>query len=279
LGGRLGLRAGAGWGRRRQREPLFPPRQPLYSSPHPHTHLHGASAAAAAGGGLSSDGSGSDGSGQHHSHRLSVSQQGHLSPAATAGAPLSGDPDTPPGDANVDQGPAAADHHHHHGSGVRGGSGGGCVESALGSALGAGCSPGRQLGGGAVAAAYARSGRVAGAGGGAGGGGGGGHLLTRPLSSLAAAGLELGAYNFFAVALGTWGVQRISATKVAFLGQATSLITPLLLAASGQRVAPVVWAACGAGALGGVMVAADGAQQQQGEAVAAGGAVSQGQQG
>eukprot|EP00198_Chlamydomonas_reinhardtii_P012030 XP_001701367.1 predicted protein [Chlamydomonas reinhardtii] len=66
---------------------------------------------------------------------------------------------------------------------------------------------------------------------------------------LVAAGLELGLYNFGAVAFGTWGVQRLSATKVAFLGQATSLMTPLLVAASGQRVARVVWLACMAGAL------------------------------
>ncbi|PNH11447.1 hypothetical protein TSOC_001723 [Tetrabaena socialis] len=102
--------------------------------------------------------------------------------------------------------------------------------------------------------------------------GGGGSVLSRPLGSLVAAGLELGTYNFVAVALATWGVQRISATKVAFLGQATSLITPLLLALSGQRVAAVVWGACCAGALGGALVALDGT----GRAAAAAAAVAAG---
>lgn len=59
--------------------------------------------------------------------------------------------------------------------------------------------------------------------GGAGGGGGGPRRhglagarnpLTMPVSSIVAAGLELGLYNLVAVALGTWGVQRISATRV-----------------------------------------------------------------
>ncbi|KAG2491048.1 hypothetical protein HYH03_010494 [Edaphochlamys debaryana] len=94
--------------------------------------------------------------------------------------------------------------------------------------------------------------------GGSGPGWAGRNVLARPLPSLAAAGLELGAYNFFAVALGTWGVQLLSATKVAFLGQATSLMTPFLVALSGQRVAAAVWAACAAGAMGGALVALDG---------------------
>ncbi|KXZ51818.1 hypothetical protein GPECTOR_11g259 [Gonium pectorale] len=130
-----------------------------------------------------------------------------------------------------------------------GGAGGGCgVHGPYGSSMGAAAAAG------AAAAGHA----------GGGDGGGrmgllrGGNLLSRPLSSLTAVGLELGAYNFFAVALGTWGVQRIPATKVAFLGQATSLITPLLVALSGQRVAAVVWGACCCGALGGALVALDG---------------------
>ncbi|GIL52968.1 hypothetical protein Vafri_8694 [Volvox africanus] len=82
--------------------------------------------------------------------------------------------------------------------------------------------------------------------------------LSTPWTSLAAVGVELGTYSFCAAALGAWGVQRISATKVAFLGQASSLITPVLVALSGQRVALVVWGACGLGVLGAALVALDG---------------------
>ncbi|GIL83314.1 hypothetical protein Vretifemale_12150, partial [Volvox reticuliferus] len=85
-----------------------------------------------------------------------------------------------------------------------------------------------------------------------------GNPLLVPWASLAAVGLELGTYSFCAAALGAWGVQRISATKVAFLGQASSLITPVLVALSGQRVALVVWGACGVGVLGAALVALDG---------------------
>ncbi len=82
-------------------------------------------------------------------------------------------------------------------------------------------------------------------------------FLNRPARTLPAAGLELGLYNFAAAALGAWGVQRLSATKTAFLSQATSLITPVLVALSGAHVSGVVWLACGAGAAGGAMVALD----------------------
>ncbi len=48
-------------------------------------------------------------------------------------------------------------------------------------------------------------------------------------------------------------------SQAAFLSQATSLLTPLLVAASGTRVAALVWLACAAGAAGGALVALDGA--------------------
>ncbi|GLI69105.1 hypothetical protein VaNZ11_013652 [Volvox africanus] len=82
-------------------------------------------------------------------------------------------------------------------------------------------------------------------------------LLTAPAHSLPAAGLELGIYNVTAAALGAWGMQRISATRSAFLAQATSLLTPLLVWLSGGRVGVMVWIACFCGALGGAMVALD----------------------
>ncbi|GIL42805.1 hypothetical protein Vafri_179 [Volvox africanus] len=82
-------------------------------------------------------------------------------------------------------------------------------------------------------------------------------LLTAPARSLPAAGLELGIYNVTAAALGAWGMQRISATRSAFLAQATSLLTPLLVWLSGGRVGVMVWLACFCGALGGAMVALD----------------------
>ena len=104
-------------------------------------------------------------------------------------------------------------------------------------------------------------------------GGGGWRLaaLTAPARSLAAAGMELGCYNTAAGALGAWGYQRISATRAAFLMQATALITPLLVVAGGGRVGPLVWLACAAGAAGGGMVALDQVQQAAAAAAAAGG--------
>ncbi|GIL99653.1 hypothetical protein Vretimale_4767 [Volvox reticuliferus] len=102
-------------------------------------------------------------------------------------------------------------------------------------------------------------------------------LLTAPAYSLPAAGLELGIYNVTAAALGAWGMQRISATRSAFLAQATSLLTPLLVWLSGGRVGLIVWIACLFGALGGAMVALDNAYgAAAAAATAAGSAASTG---
>ncbi|KXZ56827.1 hypothetical protein GPECTOR_1g746 [Gonium pectorale] len=95
-----------------------------------------------------------------------------------------------------------------------------------------------------------------------GGGDGGGtrvrlQFLSAPAANLPAAGLELGCYSVAANALGAWGMQRISATRYASLAQATSLVTPAMVALSGGRVGLPVWAACCCGAAGSAMVALD----------------------
>ncbi|KAG2442627.1 hypothetical protein HXX76_002712 [Chlamydomonas incerta] len=149
------------------------------------------------------------------------------------------------------------------------------LSSTHSSALGAGADPGgaprrRSLsGGGAFAGPDGRDAAASAAGGCC----GGWRLaaLTAPARSLAAAGMELGCYNTAAAALGAWGYQRISATRAAFLMQATALITPLLVVAGGGRVGPLVWLACGAGAAGGAMVALDQVQQAGAAAAAAAG--------
>ncbi|KAG2499936.1 hypothetical protein HYH03_002223 [Edaphochlamys debaryana] len=82
-------------------------------------------------------------------------------------------------------------------------------------------------------------------------------LLSAPARSLWGAGLELGFYNTAAAALAAFAMQRISATRSAFLAQATSLITPLLVCLSGARVGMWVWVACFFGSVGGAMVALD----------------------
>ncbi|EFJ52106.1 hypothetical protein VOLCADRAFT_86926 [Volvox carteri f. nagariensis] len=97
-------------------------------------------------------------------------------------------------------------------------------------------------------------------------------LLTVPAHSLPAAGLELGIYNVTAAALGAWGMQRISATRSAFLTQATSLLTPLLVWLSGGLVSMTVWIACCCGAMGGAMVALDNVYGSTAAAAAANGA-------
>mmetsp|Transcript_14453 Transcript_14453/g.31311 ORF Transcript_14453/g.31311 Transcript_14453/m.31311 type:complete len:518 (-) Transcript_14453:1598-3151(-) len=77
-------------------------------------------------------------------------------------------------------------------------------------------------------------------------------------SSLLAAGVELGLWTFLAFGLEVAGVHLISATKAAFLNQATVLITPLLVHLSGEHVRKNEWGACGLGLLGSILVAADG---------------------
>mmetsp|Transcript_6337 Transcript_6337/g.14015 ORF Transcript_6337/g.14015 Transcript_6337/m.14015 type:complete len:546 (-) Transcript_6337:335-1972(-) len=82
-------------------------------------------------------------------------------------------------------------------------------------------------------------------------------LLMWQSRSMVVAGLELGLWNCCAVAAGIAGLQLTSATKAAFLTQATALLTPLLAAAAGQHVQLVVWLACLLGVVGNVTVALD----------------------
>lgn len=60
--------------------------------------------------------------------------------------------------------------------------------------------------------------------------------LNYKSSSIVVVGLELGLWMCLAFGLEVLGVQLISATKTAFLNQATVLITPLLVHLSGEHV-------------------------------------------
>lgn len=76
--------------------------------------------------------------------------------------------------------------------------------------------------------------------------------------SLMVAGAELGMWLFLDYALEVLGVQMISATKAAFLNQATVLITPLLVHLSGESVRRNDWVACSIALVGSILVAVDG---------------------
>lgn len=71
------------------------------------------------------------------------------------------------------------------------------------------------------------------------------------------AGAELGCYNFCGTAVQAMGVGLTSATKAAFLGQVTAVLTPTLAWLAGQPVAPLHWAACVAALVGSVLIALD----------------------
>ena len=60
--------------------------------------------------------------------------------------------------------------------------------------------------------------------------------LNYKSSSIVVVGLELGLWMCLAFGLEVLGVQLISATKTAFLNQATVLITPMLVHLSGEHV-------------------------------------------
>ena len=61
-------------------------------------------------------------------------------------------------------------------------------------------------------------------------------LLNWKSSNIVVVGLELGLWFCLAFGLEVLGVQLISATKTAFLNQATVLITPMLVHLSGEHV-------------------------------------------
>ncbi len=83
-------------------------------------------------------------------------------------------------------------------------------------------------------------------------------LLNFKSDNIVFIGAELGLWMFGAFSLEVLGVQLISATKTAFLNQATVLITPLLVHLSGEHVKRHEWLACGLGLAGSLLVAADG---------------------
>jgi drug/metabolite transporter (DMT)-like permease len=84
-------------------------------------------------------------------------------------------------------------------------------------------------------------------------------------SDIRLAGGELGLWMCLAFGLEIAGCEFISATKTAFLMQATVLITPVLVFLSGARVNKNEWAACGLGLAGSVLVALDGLSQASSE--------------
>jgi drug/metabolite transporter (DMT)-like permease len=77
-------------------------------------------------------------------------------------------------------------------------------------------------------------------------------------SDIRLAGGELGLWMCLAFGLEIAGCELISATKTAFLNQATVLITPFLVFLSGARVRKKEWMACSLGLSGSLLVALDG---------------------
>lgn len=61
------------------------------------------------------------------------------------------------------------------------------------------------------------------------------------LSPVILGSLEIGAYNTFGTILQTWGLSTSSATRAAFLVQATALWTPMLSAAFGMFPSRILW--------------------------------------
>jgi drug/metabolite transporter (DMT)-like permease len=76
-------------------------------------------------------------------------------------------------------------------------------------------------------------------------------------SSWVRAGAEIGLYNFLGTACQVTGVHATTATKAAFLGQATTALTPALAALGGLKVTAVQWGACLAAVAGSALIAGD----------------------
>lgn len=68
------------------------------------------------------------------------------------------------------------------------------------------------------------------------------------------------------------GLESTAATRAAFLVQLTSLLTPALSALAGERIPPLVWAACCMGLVGGCCIAYDSVLQKAAAAAALPGA-------
>ncbi|KAJ9533472.1 hypothetical protein QJQ45_026533 [Haematococcus lacustris] len=106
--------------------------------------------------------------------------------------------------------------------------------------------------------------------------------LSWQSNNLLVVGAEIGLWMCLAFGYEVAGVQLTSATKAAFLNQASVLITPLLVHLSGAHVRGVEWGACGLGLLGSALVAADSflggtANAMEGGAAAAAGSETMGQ--
>jgi drug/metabolite transporter (DMT)-like permease len=106
------------------------------------------------------------------------------------------------------------------------------------------------------------------------------HMCAQALNwksdNVVVVGFELGLWMCLAFGLEVLGVQLISATKTAFLNQATVLITPMLVHLSGEHVKKHEWVACMLGLMGSLLVAADGLMSGGGEGHGVHGAVAVG---
>jgi drug/metabolite transporter (DMT)-like permease len=78
------------------------------------------------------------------------------------------------------------------------------------------------------------------------------------IAAVAAAGLELGCYNFVGTALQALGLELTTSLKAAFLTQTTAVLTPCFAWLGGQAVRPHHWAACGVALLGSCLITLDG---------------------
>ncbi len=74
-------------------------------------------------------------------------------------------------------------------------------------------------------------------------------VLNFSAPTLLVGGLELGLWNFAASSTQALGLEFTTATRAAFLIQATALLTPLLASLSGERPGRAVWCAAGPGTL------------------------------
>merc|ERR1719201_1073347 len=76
----------------------------------------------------------------------------------------------------------------------------------------------------------------------------------RPAFWLAA--LELAVWNLGSQGLLTAGVELTEATRASFLTQTSVVLTPIVARIGGERVAPMVWAACALALVGVVTLTA-----------------------
>ncbi|KAK9824226.1 hypothetical protein WJX72_008663 [[Myrmecia] bisecta] len=75
--------------------------------------------------------------------------------------------------------------------------------------------------------------------------------------SIVIAGLEMGLWNFGAAVFQAVGLEHTTATRSAFLIQATALLTPLLATLGGERPTRNVWIGCCIALMGTLLITAD----------------------